>query len=371
MVLNNAHHIAAAVAFTLVLSGCGRGYRLQKEASMAVVAPPIKPAATGGPTPALRIRLHNARSNQTDAAAHCDIDNDLINIHWHGRTADVQLKPEQYFALSSVERTNEIGPRVYLDAEQHLEQFQEALLNREAIGCLDNGRQIKQSIAERFPFPPALSFFIRFGDYTTSGFIDLTSDFHLKVVSPTYSRLDRNVISGYQITYYAITPESRDARVRISLAQETSSPPLIFSKSFRLYRLMFRASQASGSRLATLLSADDAPGLQIATRQLQASPGNSCMSVFAPGVTCLAPHPHVAVNPEFAIRVNEKETYVSPGATVADVIRFSRRFPVSRKLQIRRVFRGRTVPLRFDRATGDIRKLMLMPGDEISNTEGA
>ena len=31
------------------------------------------------------------------------------------------------------------------------------------------------------------------------------------------------------------------------------------------------------------------------------------MLVFAPGVTCFAPHPDVAINPEFAIRVNAKQ----------------------------------------------------------------
>jgi hypothetical protein len=362
MVLNNAQRHALgwilAIAFTLLLCGCGRAYRLQHEGSMAILVPPVKPATiAGNAEPGFRIKLRNARS-AASSRSDCDIENPFVNIHWRGKAADIQLTPEPYFEPPGSQHPHEIGPRVYLDSQERLERFQHALAEREAKGCLDDGERIRQSMAERFAFPPGLSFFIRFGDYATAGFIDLTSVFHLKVVNP-------DDLNGYKTTYYTITRGPTNERVRIAPAEKTASPPFTLPDAFKLYRLMFRMAQTSGGRLATLLSADDASNLEVATRQLLASPDGSCAFVFAPGVVCFAPPPHVAVNPEFAIRVNAEQRYVPPGVTLVGVVRFNRG-SAPPGLRVRRLFRGRLVPLRFDPATGDIRQLMLMPGDEIS-----
>ena len=110
MVLNNAQMVILAITSALLLGSCAHRYRLQGEGPTAVLVPPVRPAAARGTVAALRIKLNNARSS---AVGHCDVnDSDLISIRWRGKAADVELKPEQYFAAPDNERRSNRATRI-------------------------------------------------------------------------------------------------------------------------------------------------------------------------------------------------------------------------------------------------------------------
>lgn len=207
----------------VLIDGCGKGYRLRGRGSTAILIPPVPPAALTGLPPGYRIAVSNARSRPANLDG-CDIHNELLELQWFGNTAEIRIKPDSYFPAPGDQRPEEVAPRVYLDSAQNLEAFRRDLQDRVVNGCLrsDESQRITRTIAESFPLPPGVSNFIRFGG-GPAGFVDLTPDFRLKVVTPVRESDNTKEIVGYQIAYYHITSEPKSARVKISFDSASTS----------------------------------------------------------------------------------------------------------------------------------------------------
>ncbi|MBV8845024.1 MAG: hypothetical protein JO307_19635 [Bryobacterales bacterium] len=364
----------------VLLVGCRLSYHLQGQERMAILIPPVPPAALPDTPSVFVIRVSNARTRPAILDG-CDINNDLLRLQWFGNTAAIQLTPDSYFPAPGDERSEEIAPRVYLDSVQRVEAFRDALEDRVVRGCLrsNEAQSLTRKIVENLPLPPLVAHFIRFGGGAT-GLVDLTSDFRLKVVSPMRSAHDTKEVVDYQIAYYRLTPAPKDARIQISLTsistgqpterqggESAAAAPLVFPASFRFFRLLFRTDKSSADHLATILSADDEATLNKATRRFKREPDALCEIVSMPGVTCVTPAPDVAVNLEFPVSVNRKQVFVPLGGTLSDALQSRKRASeITATLRIRRLFHGRLRAVKFDPASQQILRFVLMPGDEIS-----
>jgi hypothetical protein len=364
----------------VLLDGCEHSYCLQQQGPAAILIPPVPPLALTGIPPASEIRLPKARRDPAILNG-CDIQTDLLTLQWFGNTAEIRLKAESYFPAPGDERAEEVAPRVYLDASQGLEAFRRALDDREAKGCLssDEVQRVKAAIAERFPLPPSIAHAIRFGGGAT-GFVDLTADFRMKVVSPIRSADNPKEIIDYQVAYYALTPEPKGTRIHVSLSsvstsqsksqgKSSSKEPIDFPASFRFFRLLFRTDISSADHFATMLSAEDEGTLNEATRRFDMQP--DCMALSMPGVTCVTPPQDFSVNLEFSVWVNDKQVFVPLGGTISDAMRSVTPFgksvgQVPTTLRVRRLFRGHLLPVKFDSTKEDILRFVLMPGDKIA-----
>ncbi|HWO31805.1 MAG TPA: hypothetical protein VNO32_23670, partial [Candidatus Acidoferrum sp.] len=144
---------------------------------------------------------------------------------------------------------------------------------------------------------------------------------------------------------------------------------LSFPKSFGYFRLMFEVDQSSINRItgAILLYATNDVKLNEATKPREIESENFCRTVSVPSVTCIAFPANFGVTPELRVRVNSKATFVPVGGTVLDALGpADPEVGVPKSLQVRRLFRGHLIPVRFDGASEDILRLVLLPGDEIA-----
>lgn len=359
----------------VVLDGCRLTYHLQGQGQTAILMPPVRPVALTGAYSGFLIRVSNARSHPA-TLDNCDIHDDLLGLRWLGNTAEIRLKSETYFPEPGDERPEEIAPRVYLDSLQKVEAFREALEDRIVSGCLrsSEAQRLTLAMVEKLPLPPLIAQFIRFSG-GASGFVDMTADFRLKVVSPVRDASTKEVVD-YQIAWYRPTQEPNDARIQMSLASlstgqaryaPASAAPLVFPSSFLFFRLLFRTANSSANHLAAILSAGDEAALNKATKEFERERDPSCEALATPGVTCLRPAANVSVNLEFPASVNGKQIFVPFEGTLSDAIQ-SRKLASETvaTLRIRRLFQGRLRRVRFDAARQDIFGFVLMPGDEIT-----
>jgi len=305
----------------------------------------------------------------------------FLELQWFGNTAEIRIKPDSYFPAPGDQRPEEVGPRVYLDSIQNIQAFRRDLQDRVVNGCLrsDESQRITRTIAEGFPLPPGISNLIRFGG-GGAGFVDLTPDLRLKVVTPVRRSDNTNDVVGYQIAYYRVTSAPTDARVKISFdsastseskeapADESASAQLLaFPVSFRFCRLVFRRALSSSDHLATILSAEDEAALNEVTRQYQMKRDPSCEALSISRATCMTLAAAAAVNLGFSVSVNGKQVFVPLGGSLSNALQPGEppdEIPAT--LRIRRLFRGRLRAVKFYRGSQDMRGFVLVPGDTIT-----
>jgi hypothetical protein len=321
----------------------------------------------------------NARNRPANLDG-CDIHNELLELHWLGNTAEIRLKFNSYSPAPGDQRPEEVGARVYLDSTQKLEAFRGELQDRVINGCLrsDEAQRLTRTTAESFPLPPWVSNLIRFGG-GPDGFIDLTSDFRLKVTTPVRRNDATREIIGFQVAYYYIRSASKSARVKISfdsastgeskeapVSQSAAAQTLSFPASFRFYRLLFRTAISSSDHRTTILSAKDQAALNKATSQFEMKRDASCETLSVPHATCMNIPAGVAVNLEFSVRVQDKQVFVPLEGTLSNILPGKLKIEIPATLRIRRLFRGHLCAVKFDRASRDMRGFALMPGDAIT-----
>lgn len=373
--------LACLIGMTIVLmDGCGKSYHLRGRGSTAILISPVPPAALTGVPPGYRMAVSNARSRPANLDG-CDIHNELLQLQWFGNTAEIRIKPDSYLPAPGDQRPEEVAPRVYLDSVQNIQAFRRDLQDRVINGCLrsDESQRITRRIAESFPLPPGISNLIRFGG-GRAGFIDLTPDLRLKVVTPVRGSDNTKEIVGYQIAYYRVASAPTDARVKISFDsastseskeapadQSASAQPLAFPASFRFYRLVFRRAISSSDHLATILSAEDEAALNEVTRQYQMKRDPSCEALSISRATCMTLAAAAAVNLGFSVSVNGKQVFVPLGGTLSNALQPGQQEgEIPATLGIRRLFQGRLRAVKFDRASQNMRGFVLMPGDTIT-----
>jgi hypothetical protein len=118
----------------VLLDACSLSYHFQGQGQMAMLIPPVRPTVLTGTHSGFLIRVSNARSRPAISDG-CEINNDLLQLHWFGNTAEIQLKSSSYFPAPGDERPEEVAPRVYLDSMQRVEEFRDALEHRVVRGA--------------------------------------------------------------------------------------------------------------------------------------------------------------------------------------------------------------------------------------------
>jgi hypothetical protein len=386
----SANGLAASIALAMtamLLMGCSpasHSYQLSRQGNTAVLIPPgVKLPAEG----TLNVKLRNARRAPFPQAG-CEMDRGPITIEWRGSTAYVRAKSGSDllgFGQNKVhERPVALDPRGSVSGEpvalaplQYINEFRSSVIGLEENGCLHpgEGETLAVNIAEKLPFQPFISYLLHFGAFDVNQFVDLTPDFRLRVVYPTYSA-DKDSktteIKGVDTVYYEIVSDQKDGRVRISRAigkdpsQDRLASP--FSSSPAYFRLFLRKSLSSKNpvTVAIVLSSTDRKNLDEATKQLDADVEPSCRAVASSSASCVMFPPLTGVNAEIRVRANGKDAYAELGARVDQLLHELGTDDIPQSVQIRRLFDKRLVSIRVDSDNKDLLALVLMPGDVIN-----
>src|SRR5579872_3477011 len=204
--------LAAFLLLVIFAAGCRHAplsYSIVASGPRIAVKPPVPVSA--------EIRITKARKR---ARPNCDIDSGFANLRWNGTTARIQLHAAQFFDdPGSAPPGVVLGTdRMYTDSLQDLNTFRSAMFARAADGCFTAEERIDilKTMVERSQVDPLIAYFLRFGTFSQTGFIELTADFRLKVVSPARS--------GPEIAYYDIVPAPRDDRIRLVPASSEAAP---------------------------------------------------------------------------------------------------------------------------------------------------
>jgi hypothetical protein len=401
----------AQIALALFLAGCAHApasYQLRRQGFDAVLYPPTKLKKTAAAAD-IHVILKNART-QPASDTGCDIDGDVLSLRWQGTAAAVALHTQSFFASAAGQSPGQGGRGLYVDPLLAMEKFHSNLLERQTKGCLQPGEntRLRRAIVENLPLPPAIAYFFELGSYDVTGYFDLTPDFRMITTSPIYrpgADLTAENLIGYETAHYVfvrdpnadatrnesntpvnvtgLSSDSNSDRIRLALSRATeviNGNPAVekstlrndlhFPRSPGYFRLLFMADDnAATVRItrAILLSAPDQGRLAQAVAFRQDNAENFCAALAVPGVTCTIFPKNFGVSPELRVRANGEDYYIRVGGFLQEVLDL--RHPENgppKTLKVSRPFRGRLVPIKFDRKSGDILKLVLLPGDEIT-----
>ena len=361
------------------LVGCPKtplSYKLQRWGTTTVLIPPDLRSTADDKSSQLVSNFKNARRRSV-AGTNCDIEGHIVNLHWHGKTAELRMNSESYIAERGM----------YLDPLQDIGKFHEELLERESKGCFSatEDQRIRRAVAERFPLPPSIAYRYELGSYDTTGFFELTPDFRLNVVSPIYQDGQTKTIEhqlGYEVSYYSFRSAANDGRVRASLTSVTEfrtgehetpkrapQNSVDFPASPNYFRLVLKTERSSTKQitLTFLLSSPEKQQLDAGTKQLQAASIDSCRAVALSGVACISFPFDFGVSAELRVRTNGREAFAQLDGIVLGALGL-RDFEadVPTNLRITRLYQGRSIPVTFDPAAKGILRLTVMPGDELT-----
>jgi hypothetical protein len=339
-------------------------YTLQQQGPTLLLAPPVsKPDIKSA-------RRHPIQKNG------CDIEADSISLGWRGDTARVRVKAEDYYAPTQQPRAQAADPnvavvvkeRMYADTLSELEHFREALAAKEDAGCLhgDEAAHLRQSIAERFTFPPQIASFLRFGTYLQTGFIDLTPGFVLRLVSPTGRDPD--------VSFYDVRSAAGGDKAQLVLASGAGQALAVPQIPFYL-RFLYWTGGSDHNFRTTIIGVPERDLLRPATTAFLANPDGYCAQPST-GTFCVSIAVNVGMNAGFYVRINGKQVFVRLGGQLGEAVGddrngmrlAGRRQAPPQNVAVRRMFRGRLVPVKAD-GTANLLSLTAMPGDEIAYIE--
>ncbi|MGC1618805.1 MAG: hypothetical protein WA765_09980 [Candidatus Acidiferrum sp.] len=391
MSANRAGGAAILTAIALVLAGCNhavRSYQLSRHGGVAILIPP---GVTPPGSVTLEVKLSHARRAPFRPTG-CDVDRSPLTVQWHGSTAYIRAESESEllgFGQGSIKgqpvaldpRGKVKGESLALDPLKYINEFRADLSDLEENGCLHAGESqiLETKIGQSLPLAPFLAYLLRFGVFDLNEFVDLTSDFRLRIVYPEYSasnQMETKEITGVKTIYYKIVSVPKDGRVRILRAKsgdtssdrqnEIASP---FPESSAYFRLFLRKSPAAKDvvTVAIVLSSADRKHLDDATKELDASAEASCRAVAGSDADCIMFPPLTGVNAEIRVKANGKDAFARLGARVDELIdEVKDNDDPPRSVQVKRLFDKRLVPVKAASDEKDILALILMPGDVVS-----
>jgi len=367
-------------AFIILVFGCQRAaiaYRLRHD---GVLLPPTDADNT---SQTVSVAIERAR-HETQKTMDCDISGDLLSLHWAGSVAHISFRSQSFFAPP--DDSGRQGGGMYVDPLIAISRFRSELVERQANGCLNEieNERLLRVIVENLPLPPAIAYFLELGSYDITGYIDLTRDFRMQVTSPIYrpgSQPSADNLLGYETANYVFVGEGAESRTRLRLASATEMPiggtpfekQLVHNELHSLkipayFRLLFMAEEGTSNHLtrAVFLSAREQNKLAQAVLQHGTVPDAFCASLFISDLNCMVFPKNFGVSPELRIRVNHKDVFLRVGGMVQEALNLPNEEDPPSTLQVSRPFHGRLIPIKFDRASRDILKLVLLPGDQIT-----
>jgi hypothetical protein len=373
--------LAALVILFLGCHHAATAYVLHRNGLEPILLPPTR---GDNASQTFSVAIKGAR--QAAPKIDCDIAGDLMSLRWQGSTADVSFHSQPFFAISADQSPNQIGRGMYLNPLVAIDKFRLDLAERQSKGCLRaiESERLRRAIVENIPLPPAVAYFLQLGSYDVTGYFDLTPDFRMQITSPIYppgTQPSTKNLLGYETANYTFIGERSESRSRLRLASATevligAAPlekrtlrnELPFSKSLGYFRLLFMADETTSDRItrAILLSAPDETKLTQAVAHRGNSPDDFCAKLSIADVHCTIFPKDFGVSPELRIRVNQKDAFVRVGGMVQEVLDLENpEATPPPSLEVLRPFHSRLIPIKFDRSSTDILRLVLLPGDQI------
>jgi hypothetical protein len=374
---------AFAGALIILFLGChhaATAYVLHRDGLDPIVFPPTR---GDDASQILSVAIKGAR--QATPKIDCDIPGDLISLRWQGSTAGISFHSQAFFAISSDQSANQIGRGMYVDPLLAIDKFRLALAERQARGCLRaiENERLRRAIVEYFPLPPAIAYFLQMGSYDITGYFDLTPDFRMQITSPIYppgTEPSTKTLLGYETANYTFVREGPDRRTRLRLASATevligAAPiekrtlrnELSFAGSPAHFRLLFMTDETTTDRItrAVLLSAPEESKLTQAVARRGSRPDDFCTTLSIADMNCTILPKNFGVSPELRVRVNQKDAFIRVGGMVQEALNLPNDVDPPPSLEVLRPFHGRLIPIKFDRSSRDILRLVLLPGDQI------
>ena len=375
--------LSILVVFIILFLGCQHAaiaYRLRRDGLDPILLPPM---AVDHSSESVSIAIKHARETNA-TTTDCDIAGELISLHWQKSTADISFRSQAFFANAN-QSPDQVIRGVYVDPLLAIDKFRLDLTERQSKGCMSpvEGERLRRAIVENLPLPPVIAYFLQLGSYNT-GYIDLTPDFRLQVTDPIYPPGAETSVAnllGYEAASYIFIREGKENQMRLRLASASEVPingrsfekqtlhnELPFSKSQGYFRLLFMAEEGMSNRItrAVLLSASDENKLSQAVPRRGMSPNEFCATVPVTNVSCTVFPKNFGVSPELRILVNRKDVFLRVGGMVQEVLNRGTSEGPPASLKILRPFHGRLIPIKFDGSSGDILKLVLLPGDQLT-----
>ncbi len=282
----------------------------------------------------------------------CNLTGSVITMEWKGKTALFKLAPPKELADDQ--------NRPYTAATKALDDFRNSLETGSEKGCYDpdESKRLLGVAAEHFPLPSIAAFGLRYGAYAQSGYVDVTPEFHLEVISPIANGFETAAYSISQGRLHLLTVNG------VAATQSVSQDWLKFPDVALQYRLIFLISKSSADHDAILLGAPNRDALERATELVQAQPEDACAARGANYVCSLAPA-RSAINPQFQVLANGQPAYIALSGTVRELInpKGPRMMEPPSSLKVKRFYEGQRIPIQYDGP--EILSLVLLPGDEL------
>ena len=385
--------LSILAVFIILFLGCQHAaiaYRLRRDGLDPILLPPM---AGDRPSESVSITIKHARdtNSTTSTTGDCDIAGELISLHWQKSVAEISFHSQAFFA-SENQSPSQTSRGFYVDPLRAIEKLRLDLTERQSKECLSplESERLRRAIVENLPLPPVIAYFLQLGSFEVTGYIDLTPDFRMQVTDPIYppgAETSAANMLGYETANYIFVREGRENRMRLRLASASEVPingtsnhkggesfekqtlrnELPFPKSPGYFRLQFMAEESSNRiTRAVLLSGPDENKLSQAVPRRGMSPTEFCAEVSMTNVSCTVFPKNFGVSPELRILVNRKDVFLGVGGTVQEALNLENSEGPPASLKILRPFHGRLIPIKFDRSSGDILKLVLLPGDQVT-----
>jgi hypothetical protein len=319
----------------LFSAGCATStFRYQRVGKSTVLLPP---SVRGNPQPGtLTVKVAGAR---------CEVTTPSIAL---SRSGKLSVKFDDVESLE----------RIPVSLMDDVETFRAQVLDR----C-SNGETTLRRISSEAPLPPLIALYLRHGNYPFTGFIDLVPPLQIKAVVPRPS----TGIPGFDTYFYPVEPVQGSANYRLP----PDAARLGFDQAPARLRLLFLTRLSSVEHDAIILSAATPQLLREATPKVQQAPDDYCRHPL-PGTSCILIPKHHGFSAEVAVQVNGKPAVVPLAGTIREALRIGGlKDPATAigTLQITKSYRGRKVPIEFDRQTPAILSFVLSGDEELRWTQ--
>jgi hypothetical protein len=217
-----------------------------------------------------------------------------------------------------------------------------------------DAKDLSARIIENLAMPSTAACQLRYGNFLSTGYIDVEPVFVLSSVAPLLKsgvanyRTPEDVV-GYETVYYAVEPRG-DGGVKITVQS---------------------VERNVGGKIALLATPPPAL-LSAVSGKFEADPEGFCKSVKPSEAACISAPSQMMIAPELRVRVNGRPACIMAGGSLGQALRAAGIKDQKRvvaeilpRLQVLRPYGGMMLPVEFDRSRGDILGLIPIGGEEI------
>ena len=232
-----------------------------------------------------------------------------------------------------------VGPEIQLSWHGRTAQV---VIGRDVVSpAARDAKNLSARIVENLPMPSSVAYQLRYGNFLSTGYIDIEPEFVLSSVAPLLKpgvanyRTPEDVV-GYGTVYYEVEP------------------------------------RGDGGGKIALLATPAAALLSAVLGKFEADPEGFCKSVKPSEAACISVPSKMMIAPELRVRVNGRPACIMAGGSLGQALRAAGIKDQKRiiaeilpRLQVLRPYGGTMLPVEFDRSRGDILGLIPIGGEEI------